>query len=155
MCLKPSLLLWLAIFFLSRAITLPVVIGIGHIAGVNGDAMTMLRDFWNEDQLVPAAFSCPVLYACVRRVPTAADAVRWIWARARILLSIAASLDIVLSVVRPLWHHEIGGQLAGAVISGLVDVYFLAYILSARRVRDTFLDFPPPLASKKVPSTRA
>jgi hypothetical protein len=27
----------------------------------------------------------------------------------------------------------------------LVDVYFLVYILMARRVRQTFAEFPPPL----------
>ena len=33
MCLKPPLLLWLAVLFLCRAIMLPVVIGIGHKIG--------------------------------------------------------------------------------------------------------------------------
>jgi len=30
-----------------------------------------------------------------------------------------------------------------------MDVYFLVYILGARRVRDSFLDFPPRLEAAK------
>ena len=31
------------------------------------------------------------------------------------------------------------------IISVVADAYFLIYVLAARRVRDTFFDFPPPL----------
>jgi hypothetical protein len=145
MCLKPTLLLWLAALFLSKAITLPIVIGIGHIAGVNTDAMTLLRDFWSEDQLVPAVFAFPVLYACGRRVPMASDAVRWIWSRGRTLLSLAAIIDIALTATSQFWHRETDQTIVGAALSTGADLYFLAYILAARRVRDTFERFPPRL----------
>jgi len=141
MCLKPSPFMWLALFWLSRAITLPILIGVGHIAGVNADAMTMLRDYWNADQLIPAAFALPVLFACCRRVHTAPRAVRTIWARGRTLLLVSAVLDIALSALAP-WHHETSDQSLLALSTAAVDLYFLAYVFAARRVRDTFLDFP-------------
>lgn len=120
---------------------LPMLIGIGHIAGVNADAMTMLRDYWNADQLLAAAFALPVLFACCRRVHTAPRAVRWIWARGRALLVLSAILDIALAAVAP-WHHETSDQIVLALSTAAVDLYFLAYLLAARRARDTFLDFP-------------
>jgi len=143
MCLKPTLLLWLAALFLSKAITLPIVIGIGHIAGVNTDAMTLLRDYWSKDQLLPATFAFPVLYACCRRVPAASDAVRWIWSRGRTLLSLAAVIDIALAFTSQFWHREPDQTLVGSIFSAGADLYFLVYILAARRVRDTFERFPP------------
>jgi hypothetical protein len=141
LCLKPSVLMWLALLWLSRTITLPILIGVGHVAGVNADAMTMLRDYWNADQLIPAAFALPVLFACCRRVPTAPRAVRWIWAQGRALLLLSAVLDIAMCAVAP-WHHETSDQVLLALSTAAVDLYLLAYLLAARRVRDTFLDFP-------------
>jgi hypothetical protein len=35
--------------------------------------------------------------------------------------------------------------MAISIVAGFADLYFLAYILFARRVRDAFTDFPPPL----------
>ena len=145
MCLKPPLLLWLAVLFLSRAIMLPIAIGIGHIAGVEAQAMTLLRGFWSEDQLLPALFAIPVFYALCRRMPTAPNHVRWIWARSRLFLVIATALDIVLPFIAPLWHRDINDQLLMSLLSAGMDAYFLLYVLAARRVRDTFADFPPPL----------
>ena len=149
MCLKPPLLLWLAVLFLSRAVMLPIVIGIGHIAGVNADAMTLLRGFWSEDELLPALFAVPVLYSLVRRVPTAGGAVRWIWAHGQIFLSLSAALDIALPFVVQLWHRDFNDRLMASLCTAGLDVYFLAYILAARRARDTFLDFPPRLEAAK------
>jgi hypothetical protein len=143
MCLKPPLLLWLAGLYLSRAIMLPIAIGIGHIAGVDAAAMTLLRGLWSEDQLLPALIAMPVLYAFCRRVPTASKQVRWIWARGRIFLIAAAALDAVLPFVAPLWHHAINDQFPVFLFMAGMDLYFLLYVLAARRVRDTFADFPP------------
>jgi hypothetical protein len=78
-------------------------------------------------------------------MPSASGAVRWIWARGRIFLSVSAALDIALSLVAPFWHREINDQVLFSLCTSAMDVYFLAYILGARRVRDTFLDFPPAL----------
>lgn len=142
MCLKPPLLMWLVVLYLSRAIMLPVAMGMGHVAGVDSAAMTALRGFWSQDQLLPALIAIPVLYALCRRVPTASRQVRWIWARGRIFLAIAAGLDIALPLLAPLWHHDIDDQfLASAFVAG-IKTCFLLYALMARRVRDTFADFP-------------
>lgn len=149
MCLKPPVLLWLAVLFLCRAIMLPIVIGIGHIAGVNADAMTQLRDFWNAEQLVPALIAIPVLCALCWRSGSAPDVLRYIWARGRVLLALSAAVDIVLPVVSQLLQRQITDQFTATLFTSGVDVYFLAYILAARRVRDTFLDFPPPLPPTK------
>ncbi|HLZ99044.1 MAG TPA: DUF2919 family protein [Steroidobacteraceae bacterium] len=146
MCLKPPLLLWLAVLFLSRAVMLPIAIGIGHIAGVNAQAMTLLRGFWSEDQLLPAVIAIPVLYAFWRRVPSASGMVRWIWARGRIFLALAAGLDIFLPVIARFWHGDVNDQFVVALFTSGMDAYFLVYIFAARRVRDTFADFPPPAA---------
>ena len=149
MCLKPSLLLWLALLWLSRAITLPIMIGVGHIAGVNADALSLLRDYWSADQLIPAALAFPVFVACCRRVPAASGTIRWIWARGRHLLLLSAGVDMVLPLVIQLrevhlGHWEVSEQFSNAVTTA-VGLYFFAYILLARRARDTFLDFPPAL----------
>jgi hypothetical protein len=145
MCLKPSVLLWLAVLYLCRAIMLPIVIGIGHVAGVDAQAMTVLRGLWSEDQLVSTLIALPVFYAFWRRTPTAPRHVRWIWARGRIFLVCAATLDIVLPFIAPLWHRDINDQFLLSLLSAGMDAYFLLYVLAARRVRDTFADFPPPL----------
>ena len=145
LCLKPPLLLSLTVLYLSRAIMLPIAIGIGHIAGVNAQAMTLLRGFWSEDQLLPALIAIPVLYAFCRRVPTASRLVRWIWARGRVFLALSAGLDIFLPFIAQLWHRDINDQFLVSLLTSGMDVYFLVYVLAARRVRDTFADFPPPL----------
>jgi hypothetical protein len=150
MCLKPPLLLWLVVLYLSRAIMLPVAIGIGHVAGVDSAAMTVLRGFWSQEQLLPALLAIPVLYALCRRVPTASQQVRWIWSRGRIFLTIAAALDIAVPLLAPLWHHDIDDQLLALAVVAGIKACFLLYALMARRVRDTFADFPlsPEVAAK-------
>lgn len=148
MCLKPPLLLWLAVLFLCRAIMLPVVIGIGHVAGVNADAMTQLRDFWSAEQLVPAVIAIPVLCALCWRSGAAPAALRSVWSRGRVLLALSAAVDIALPLISQLWQRQITDQFVLTLFASGVDVYFLAYILAARRVRDTFSDFPPPAPAK-------
>jgi hypothetical protein len=49
MCLKPPLMLWVAVFYLSRAITLPLVMALGHFAGVDARAITVFRGLWSVD----------------------------------------------------------------------------------------------------------
>jgi len=141
MCLKPPILLWLALIWLSRAIMLPIAIGLGHVAGVNPDALSMLRDYWQGDQLIPAAISLPVLFVCCRRLSTASKVLRWVWARGRALLILSVGLDIALAAMQ-LRHQETADEMVLALSTTGVDFYLLAYLLAARRVRDTFLDFP-------------
>jgi hypothetical protein len=145
MCLKPPLLLWIAVAYLARAILLPIVIGIGHFSGVDERAFSVLRPLWSTDALAPAAAALPLLYAMLRRAPTAADATRWIWARGRVFLGASAALDATLSCFHFL--HDSGDSQFVLMSGAALDAYFLVYILGARRVRDTFTDFPPPRES--------
>lgn len=145
MCLKPPLLLWIAVFYLSRAVTLPVLMAIGHFAGVDSRAITAFRAYWSLDSLLPSLIAGVVLFTLFRRVPAASEAVRWIWARGRMFLAVSAVLDIVLLVIAVIRLGEIDSSSLLSLGAAMGDAYFLVYILAARRVRDTFADFPAPL----------
>jgi hypothetical protein len=144
MCLKPPLLLWVAVLFLSKAITLPLAVGIGHVAGVNADALSAMRGLWSAGALLPSFIAAVLLYAFFRRVPSASRQVRWIWARGVVFLTVSAGMDLVLSLISTIRPKEIDDQLLLSSLNAAADAYFLLYILAARRVRDTFSEFPPP-----------
>jgi hypothetical protein len=145
LCLRPPLLLWIVVLYLSRAILLPVAIGMGHYAGVNEDAMRLLRAFWGAETLLPALLAVPVLYALLRRSPKASRGVRWVWERGRIFLSAAIAVDLVLGVRELMPFTNLDDQNLLPLFGAVLDLYFLIYVLAARRVRDTFSDFPPAL----------
>jgi hypothetical protein len=144
-CLKPPYLLWLAALYLSRGVLLPLVAGLGHFARVETSAMTVMRGLWRTDQLIPAAFSAPVLYALVRRTPRASRVVRWVWRRGRTLLILSAAVDIVLALyaVRP--YDELSNGLFAALATCAADAYIMLYVFTARRIRDAFAEFPQPV----------
>ena len=146
MCLKPPLLLWVAVLYLSRAITLPVAMAIGHFAGVDSRAIESFRAFWSLDALIPSLIAAVILYTLIRRVPTAPRLVRWIWARGQIFLGIAAVLDIALILNRLIHQGEINDSSLLPIAAAAVDAYFFAYILAARRVRRAFAEFPAPFS---------
>jgi hypothetical protein len=143
-CLKPPMLLWLALAFLSRGALLPLLAGMGHYAHVNTDAMTLMRGLWRPDQLFPALFAVPVLYSLMRRTPRAARPVRWIWRRGRALLAVAAASDIALALYSLKPYGDFDGEAFVTLGACAADAYFLLYVVLARRIRDTFADFPPP-----------
>jgi Protein of unknown function (DUF2919) len=145
LCLKPPLLLWVVVLYLSRAILMPVAMGIGHYAGVNQDAMRLLRDFWRMDTLLPALLALPVLYGLFRRSPAASRPVRWVWEHGRVLLGASLAIDIALDARELIPFARIDDQSLLPIASAVAAVYFLIYVLAARRVRDTFSDFPPPI----------
>jgi Protein of unknown function (DUF2919) len=145
LCLKPPVLLWVAVLYFSRAITLPIAMAMGHFAGVNERAIDIFRGFWSADALIPSTIAVVMLYALCRRVPTASKAVRWIWSHGRIVLAVAAILDMILLLVGLIRHGEINDQSMWSVFALGADLYFVAYILAARRVRHAFAEFPPPL----------
>jgi len=145
MCLKPPLPLWAAVFYLSRAITLPIAMALGHFAGVDEKAITLFRGFWSADALFPSAIAAVMLYAFVRRVPAASPQVRWIWAHGRIVLAVSAVIDIALLLIALIRRGEINDQSIWSLVAVAGDLYFLIYILAARRVRHVFLEFPAPL----------
>ena len=148
MCLKPPPLLWLAVLYLSRAVTLPVAMGIGTFAGVNADAIALFHALWSMQTLLPSAIALCVLYALCRRVPNASKTVRWIWAHGRVLLALSGGMDLILSLISfisLIRQGEIDDQAWMSLLTAAADGYFLLYILVARRVRDTFSEFPPSL----------
>ncbi len=145
LCLKPPLLLWLAVLYLSRAVTLPAAMGIGAFAGVNADAIGMFHKLWSMQTLFPSLIAICILYALCRRVPNASKPVRWIWANGRILLAVSAGVDLVLSLISLIQQGEINDQSLMSLLAAAADAYFLLYVLVARRVRDAFSEFPPPL----------
>jgi hypothetical protein len=142
-CLKPQALLWVAVVFLSRGALLPLVAGIGHYAHVDSDAIASMRGLWRPDQLVPALFAVPVLYSLVRRTPRATQPVRWIWRNGRVLLALAAASDIALALYSLKPYADFGDAAFETLSAGAADAYFLLYVMLARRIRDTFADFPP------------
>jgi Protein of unknown function (DUF2919) len=145
LCLRPPLLIWVVVLYLSRAILMPVVMCIGHYAGVNQDAIHLLRDFWRVDTLLPSLLALPVLYALCRRSSAASGTVRWLWGHGRILLAASLAVDIGLNARELIPFVGIDDQSLLPIASAVADGYFLVYVLAARRVRDTFSDFPPPL----------
>lgn len=147
-CLKPPFLLWLAVLYLSRGTVLPILVGFGHFAGVNVDAMTLMRGLWRADELLPALLALPVIYALCRRVPAASRPVRWIWSHGRTLLALSAGADIVLAVVSLMSLADLE-QAPATVCACVADAYFLVYFLAARRIRDTFSDFPAPYVLRR------
>lgn len=146
-CLKPPLLLWAAVLYLSRAISLPLALGIGHAAGVSQDATKILHSMVSVDTVLPSALAVAVLYAMCRRQPQASSAVRWVWAHGRSLLAAAAVIDGALSAYALTRNGDITDQSLASLLEVGFDLYFLLYVLAARRVRDTFADFPLPLTS--------
>jgi hypothetical protein len=145
-CLKPPVLLWVTLLFLSRGAALPIVFGLGRFIGVNADALTVLHSLWKSDALIPAAFAAPVLYSLVRRVPSASRPVRWIWAHGRALLVLSVLADLTLAALSVRELSDLGDALP-AICAGVADAYLLLYLLAARRIRDSFADFPPPVRS--------
>jgi hypothetical protein len=138
-------MLWVVALYLSRAVALPMVAAIGAYAGVDSAALALVRKFWSANTLAPSLIALPVLIAMVLRIPKAPGAIRWIWARGRPLLATAAAIDLALALAAPFRQPTIGDDALLSLILGAVDLYFLLYILLARRVKDTFADFPPPL----------
>jgi hypothetical protein len=144
MCLKPPVLLWLAVLYLSRAVVLPLASAIGHFVGLDNAVITMLRGYWSAQTLLPSLAALPVFYCLFRRVPKASGPVRWIWRHGRALLIVSAGIDLVLSALQLLHSPTLGDEPIFPLSTAAVDVYFLVYLLAARRARDTFLDFPLP-----------
>ena len=149
LCLKPPLMWWAAVLYLSRAITLPIAAGIGAFAGVDSSALAVVRRLWSADTLGPSVMAAVVVAALLLRAPMAPSLVRWIWARGRVILALSAALDLALSLAAPIRHPQIDDETLVSLALGLVDLYFLLYILCARRVRDTYAEFPPPQPAGK------
>jgi hypothetical protein len=142
LCLKPPTLLWIAALYLSRAISLPIAIVMVRVAGVSADATNVLHSLLTGEKLLPSALAAAVLYTMCRRVPNASRVVRQIWSHGRSLLAAAAVIECGLSTYAFVRNGDVTDQSLPSLVSIAIDVYFLLYILLARRVRDTFAQFP-------------
>lgn len=147
-CLKPPGLLWLAALYLSRAFLLLVIYVVSSVSRVGPEAVATLRGTVSIYAFVPSLVAAPVLIALLRRAPSSAKLLRWIWAHGRTILALAAILDCAASIGS---SGLIDGDAANlsliSLLAALFDIYFLVYILATRRVRDTFGDFPPAAAA--------
>ena len=130
--LKPSRTLWLAVWFLSRTITLPLIMG----AYDNYFSLKPSRTLWL------AVLFAAVLYLFIRRVPTASRAVRWAWSRGKVLLLISAMLDVAANFARLPRDGVFNDLSVISCMSIAIDLVIIGYGMMSRRVRDTFADFP-------------
>jgi len=149
-CVKPPALLWLAVFYLSRAFVLLLASDLGRVSSFRPEAVAMLRGAINPYTFLPSLIAIPVLYVLISRGPSSTKLVRWIWAHGRSILAVAAILDCAIAVVG---SGLIGGDIAelavGQLIAALFDIYFVVYILATPRVRDAFAAFPPPEPARR------
>ena len=144
-CLKPPALLWIAAVFLSRSVLLPFFMAFGSFFGLNSDTVALLREAWNLGSIAPSLIAAGVLVALIRRYPGAPRAVRWLSQNGRTLLALSAAMDLVCSLIGQGSFEVSNTQLPPSwLLTAAADLYFLAYVLFARRVRDTFRDFPLP-----------
>jgi len=143
-CLKPPLLLWISTLFLSRAISLPLVIGIGSLGGGSANANELIHGLFSVATLAPSSIAFPVLCALALRSPSSGRAVRWIFGHGRLLLAAAAMVDtaLALSSVSIERVANADEQLGAVLLAIVFDVYVCLYVLISKRVRDVFADFP-------------
>jgi hypothetical protein len=142
--LKPPLLLWLAILFLSRALALPLVGGLTSMTG-SADLASLTRTQTHPYAFLPALAAAVVLAALVRRVPAASRLTRFIWVHGRAILALSALGDLTLLIIS-LAIEPSGDSLSVTpqLVLTALDVFFLIYVLGSRRARDAFNDFPMP-----------
>lgn len=149
-CLKPPMMLWVALLYLARGLVLPPIMGMGHWSGVNSDALGLLRELWQPLQLIPALMVLPVLCAAFRRVPQAWDSLRWIWRQGRPIMILAALSDVAVGIVSLIQRGNLDDGLVVPVFSALLDGYVVLYLLLASRVGDTFRDFPSRVTAEEA-----
>lgn len=140
--LKVSALLWLVIAFLARHVLLLLMGGLSTFMlrgrGIDTGGFSAL--YSTPFFLLVSAPAVAIIVASVRRAPGAGPLIRGIWRNGRLLLSIAAGLDIGLLVC----HWAFGWLSINEIIivTVFLDVYILLYLARSVRVRDTFEDFP-------------
>jgi hypothetical protein len=156
-CLKPSTGLVASVLFLCRAVLLPVFIGLASIKGSSQGMTWVLAG--NAHPALTSLFALPalaVLVALVRRSPQAGPWLRRTWAHGRslLLLSALAQAGIALrDVTAGGLAVDSAAALASIVVLALL-IALIGYLLLSRRVRDSFLEFPPP-ESASTTRTRA
>jgi Protein of unknown function (DUF2919) len=142
-CLKPSLMLWITMLYLSRAIVLPIFAQLADLGG--SETKTLMRGLFDVYALLPALLAVVVLAALPLRSPSRGRVVRWVWARGRAFLALSAILDLALPWANSFLRDQpLAEQTLGAVLVEGFDLYFLVFIITSRRVRDVFSSFPAP-----------
>ena len=154
-CLKPPILLWIALVFLSRGVILPLFVGVLSMTGLTADAKGILQGLISLPSVPSSIIGATVLLAALRRAPKASSVMRWIWRHGLVLLAIAAVGDAVTSLVTaPILRGATSDTASlgvwAPVLAATYDLYFLAYLLTVRRVRDTFAQFPLPMAAESA-----
>lgn len=144
--LKPPLLLWIAMLYLSRAILLSFLARISNVtAGGSYDTVAAFRGAFAVDALIPSALASLVIIALLMRSPSRGGVIRWFVMRGNWVLAFAALLDLALAVFDSLVRPGALSSGAPTLVVGL-DVYALVYVLGSRRVRDVFASYPAPLS---------
>ena len=144
--LKINFELWLIIAYFLR----PVILKISTIQmgfGAKSDSVSGLKDLVYPNDfgfflafvtIIPVVL---VIFVYMKRKPDAADYIRTLWRNCGKLLLLAAALNVVVVFVPFLLDmtyriNLLGwGQLA-------IAAYIIFYLMTSRRVRDTFADFP-------------
>ena len=144
--LKISFELWLIIVYFLR----PVILKISTIQmgrGAKSDSVSGLKDLVYPDDfgfflafltMIPVAL---VIFAYMKRKPDAPDYIRTLWRNCGKLLLLAAALNIVIVFVPFLLDMAYRINLLGWGQMAIA-AYIIFYLLTSRRVRDTFADFP-------------
>ena len=141
-CLKITFGLWLVIVYLCRHVVLLVLGAASSFAnftyGQRGaNYSVVFSDPW---LLMASAPALVVLFAAVRRTPSAPRLLRTLWRAGRLVLVLAASLDLaVLAALVGLGGLTVQ---SGHIAQGFFDVLCLLYLTRTQRVKDTFADFP-------------
>lgn len=144
-CLKPSLAMIAAAAFACRAYLLPLLIVVGSL---KGGAHYEVNALLGEQRTLAMLTQLPallVIYAMVRRKPSASAAARWIWKRGRLLLAASLVADLWLLAGGSELQVDVVGAFAddpGAFARIGIDVAVLLYLSVSTRVKDTFADFP-------------
>lgn len=141
-CLKPSLLLMLAMVFACREYLLPLVVLLGSIKG-NSYQIDFLLEEHHTLALATEVPALLVVYAMIRRVPTGDRVARWVWKWGRVLLATAISLDLwLVASFSDLSLRHVGDEDLLTLGRVAVDVAILCYLALSGRVQDTFAEFP-------------
>ena len=146
MSLKINFELLLIIAYFMR----PVILKISTIQmgrGAKSDSVSGLKDLVYPDDfgfflafvtMIPVVL---VIFAYMKRKPDAPDYIRTLWRNCGKLLLLAAALNVVVVFVPFLFDMAYRINLMGW---GQVAIaaYIIFYLMTSRRVRDTFADFP-------------
>jgi hypothetical protein len=145
--LKIDFYTWLIIVYFMRPLILKFsTIQLGR-GGVKSDSVSGLRDLVYPNDfgiflavlvVIPVAV---VIFAYAKRKPEASDLVRKLWRNGRNLLVAAAALDIVIIFVPLIVLESYSVNTAGWAQLA-IDGGILGYLLTSKRVADTFADFP-------------